>query len=489
VYFLVVFTPTHARTHARPPQRAPPVISAFKRVPPAHTSHLPLAAVASRRQPPEGMVLTDKQRADLHSAILDYLRGLGEPYSASAAAFEREASLDGAALEGKGLLEKKWTSVVRLQRKVMDLEQKLEAASRLNGGGANGVRPGAKGAGGGRALPRAPPRASLSGHRSPVTCLAMHPVYSVVVSGSEDASVRVWDFESGEHERTLKGHTNSVQGVAFSPDGSLLASCSADISVKLWDFRESFECLRTLRGHDHNISSVAWVAGGDQLVSCSRDHSIRVWDPSTGFCVRTLSGHSDWVRCVAGSPDGRVLASGGNDQSVRLWDLGTGQCLQVLSGHTHVVECVTFSSAAGDKALLSDLAKPTPAGNQEGAEAEEGGQEAYSSAGQPGGGLFIASGSRDKTIRVWSALSAQCVASFSDHNNWVRSLVFHPQSGYLLSCSDDRSIRIFDLKTGRNSKTLEDAHNHFVTCLSIHPTLPVVVSGSVDKLLAVWDCS
>jgi len=49
-----------------------------------------------------------------------------------------------------------------------------------------------------------------------------HPVFSLMVSASEDASIKVWDFETGEYERTLKGHTDSVQDIAFDPSGKLL---------------------------------------------------------------------------------------------------------------------------------------------------------------------------------------------------------------------------------------------------------------------------
>jgi WD40 repeat protein len=60
----------------------------------------------------------------------------------------------------------------------------------------------------------------------------------------------------------------------------------------------------------------------------------------------------------------------------------------------------------------------------------------------------LVSGGRDKTVRVWSLHTGQCVYTFSDHSNWVRQVCFHPASvgGYVLSCSDDRSVRVFDLK-------------------------------------------
>ena len=52
--------------------------------------------------------------------------------------------------------------------------------------------------------------------------MVVHPVYSVVVSASEDGTIKLWDYETGEYERTLKGHTDSVQDIAFDPTGKIL---------------------------------------------------------------------------------------------------------------------------------------------------------------------------------------------------------------------------------------------------------------------------
>ena len=54
-----------------------------------------------------------------------------------------------------------------------------------------------------------------------------------MISASEDATLKVWDFETGDYERTLKGHTDCVQDVAFDNSGKLLASCAADMSIKV----------------------------------------------------------------------------------------------------------------------------------------------------------------------------------------------------------------------------------------------------------------
>lgn len=67
----------------------------------------------------------------------------------------------------------------------------------------------------GDGLPKEPEKYTMEGHRGNITKVAMHPMYSFVASASEDATIRLWDFEQGEHERTLKGHAGMVKFLAF----------------------------------------------------------------------------------------------------------------------------------------------------------------------------------------------------------------------------------------------------------------------------------
>lgn len=163
-------------------------------------------------------------------------------------------------------------------------------------------------------IPRPPERYPLTGHRAPVTRVVFHPIFSLCVSSSEDATIKIWDYETGDFEKTLKGHTDSVQDIAFDAAGKLLASCSADMSIKLWDFQtQSYECLRTMHGHDHNVCSVTFMPSGDHLLSCSRDKTIKMWEVNTGYCIRTFTGHREWVRMVRVSKDGTLIASCSKD--------------------------------------------------------------------------------------------------------------------------------------------------------------------------------
>ena len=140
------------------------------------------------------MVLTDRQREDLHAGIYEYLKSRGEDFAQAAGAFA--AADPGATKEtnnvGKTpLLEKKWTAIPRLQKKVLELERIVAQNAKIHAhrSGTESGTPGVSR----RMLPRLPCAHTLQGHTASVTCVRVHPVFTVVVSGSEDGTIKVSD--------------------------------------------------------------------------------------------------------------------------------------------------------------------------------------------------------------------------------------------------------------------------------------------------------
>ena len=428
------------------------------------------------------MVLTERQKKDLYLGVYEYLLSEGDKFKKTIVSFKEEADIIIDDVDTtKQLLEKKWTAVVRLQKKVMELEAQIEELKKyqykpnnINDNDNNGNNNDIKRSIDSRMLPRAPAKAILSGHRGPITCVTFHPVYSIVVSGSEDATIKIWDSETGQHERTLKGHTSSVTGVAFHPLGKILASCSGDLSAKIWDM-ETNTCTKTLKGHDHTISGIQFLPSGDQILTCSRDKTIKSWEIATGYCIRTYSGHSDWVKCLSISLDGQYFATGCADHNIMIWKVD-GSNIQTLSGHEHVVETLSYGKKFKSAATIMEKALTSSNGSSN----DDDEKSTYS---------YLASGSRDRTVKLWDPLKGQLLMTFNAHDNWVRCVLIHPSGKYIISCSDDKSIRIMDIKEGRCLKTIGDAHGHFVNTISMSAARFALVSGSVDKNLCIWDCT
>ncbi|KAF9924822.1 protein with putative role during mitosis [Linnemannia zychae] len=412
-------------------------------------------------------VLSERQRDELHKAILDYLStsGFTESFQTLRNETKNQDFTPGPKQNSSGLLEKKWTSVIRLQKKIMDLESKMTAMQEELSNA-----PVRKVTSSGDWIPRPPERWALTGHRSPITRVTFHPVFTILASASEDTTIRICDYETGEYERTLKGHTKAVQDIAFDPKGNLLVSCSNDLSIKIWDLQQDYKCIKTLFGHDHSVSSVTFLPSGDMIASASRDKTIMLWEVSTGFCVKTIVGHLEWVRYVQPSQDGRFLVSSSRDQTSRVWDVATGECKSEFRGHDNDVECAIFAPLTAYP-YIKELIGIDPK---------------VSAKVQALPGQYVATGSRDKTIKLWDS-TGQCIHTLIGHDNWVRGLVFHPSGKFLLSASDDKTMKIWDLKSGRCMKTLE-AHSHFVTCIAFNATSPVVATGSVDQTVKVWQC-
>ncbi|KAG5749300.1 hypothetical protein H9Q69_012055 [Fusarium xylarioides] len=411
--------------------------------------------------------LTSRQAEELHKSIIAYLAANNLQESANAMRTELSLGEDAfdtaTAKKYETLLEKKWTSVVRLQKKIMDLEAQNHALqTELNSATPTSLsnRRGDPSSW----LPAGPPRHVLQSHRTPINCVAFHPIFSSIASGDEDATIKIWDWEFGELERTVKGHTKAVLDLDYGgPKGhTLLASCSSDLTIKLWDPSNEYQNIRTLPGHDHSVSAVRFIPSGapgaplsgNLLASASRDVTVRIWDVTTGYCVKTIRGHVDWIRDVAPSLDGKYLLSTGNDRTVRLWDISVPnpEAKLVMIGHEHFVECCTFAppAAYSHMATLAGLKKAPPASST----AE-----------------FMATGGRDKTIKLWDGRGT-CIKTLIGHDNWVRGLVFHPSGKFLLSVSDDKTIRCWDLsQEGKCVKTVEGAHEHFITSLRWAPPI------------------
>ncbi|KAG8939910.1 hypothetical protein FRC03_005911 [Tulasnella sp. 419] len=130
----------------------------------------------------------------------------------------------------------------------------------------------------------------------------------MIVSGSHDKTVCIWDAVTGSLIRKLEGHNGTVYSVAFSYDSTMIVSGSYDKTVCIWD-AVTGSPIRKLEGHIGGVISVAFSHDSTMIVSGSFDKTVCIWDAVTGSLIRKLEVHHDDVKFVAFSADGSYVVA------------------------------------------------------------------------------------------------------------------------------------------------------------------------------------
>ncbi len=304
----------------------------------------------------------------------------------------------------------------------------------------------------------------FTGHGGPVNAVAAAELdgRAVIISGSDDQTVRVWDLVIGAAiGEPFTGHSGPVNAVAAAElDGRpVIISGSIDQTVRAWELATSGAAGEPLTGHTGYVLTVAAAEldGRPVVISGSSDHTVGVWDLVTSTAWDPFTGHSDWVRAVAAAElNGRpMVISGGDDQTIRVRDLVTGAAIsRPLTGHTGRVLAVAAAE-------LDD--RPV-----------------------------IISGGDDRTIRVWDLATGTAIGQpLTGHGGHILAVAAAELNGrpVIISGSSDCTVRVWDLATGTAIGQPLTGHAEPVNAIAAAELngRPVVISGSDDVTVRVWD--
>jgi len=236
--------------------------------------------------------------------------------------------------------------------------------------------------------------------------------------------------------------------------------------------QEWLDLLRYDRGEDVTAISSTLVITPRFLPSRPVGLDQHNWQ-----CVQTLKGHSSMVHAIAISSDGQLIASGSNDKTIKLWQVGTGKLVRQLgrwsSGHSNMVHSVAFSP------ISPNLYYQEKSGKSAGIADRNWG--------------ILASGSWDNTIKLWDVNTGKEIRTLIGHANWVNSVAFSPDGKFLASGSADCTIKLWQVHTGIEIQTIR-GHSDSVSSVVYSPRTPttnskdrqLVASGSNDYTIKLW---
>ncbi|MEP7286721.1 MAG: NB-ARC domain-containing protein [Chloroflexota bacterium] len=282
-----------------------------------------------------------------------------------------------------------------------------------------------------------------------------------LIGGCMDGPLALWDLHHNTPPKLLHGHGGAIMGIGWSPDGKWLASSEWDNAIRLWNPTTGV-CVRTLHHPDDPanffsaldwspdgtrfacgtsqrgvqvfeitsalprwvgspfpsvIQSVAWSPDGRQLAGAGGGSCIvYLWDAEDGTLLHSLEGHAGAINCLAWSPDGRYLASGSRDKEAGelfVWDTQCKECIYTFMAHPGTIQAITWIT------------------NEE-----------------------IITGDVTGILRWWRVQNNEYLLTHETHIGSTRALKRNPDGTKLASCSDDGTIKIWDLNTGEHCQTL-----------------------------------
>ncbi|MCA9139833.1 MAG: serine/threonine protein kinase [Planctomycetales bacterium] len=293
---------------------------------------------------------------------------------------------------------------------------------------------------------------SLDGHTDTVNGLAWHRDENLIASASDDGTVRVWDLSQKSLEQIFRDDDlQRAICAAWSPDGNTLAIGGAG-GLSVWDYDKHKNVMRAARTRD--VYGLAWSPDGRRLaVAIKSDRKenpgeVLIYNSDDWTVWRKINGTRIGVynATIGWNLNGRFLALPSR-HNVAIWDLNEEVRVRVLQDHTESVQGVAFN---------------------------------------PNGRGFLASASRDASIKIWDLISQQVHAQCLGHTHGVASVAWHPQGDLLASASWDGTARIWNGNTGRELMKF-NCHPHHCFAIAWNPNGEQLATAGDDHRIKFWD--
>ena len=283
----------------------------------------------------------------------------------------------------------------------------------------------------------------------------------------------------------IAAHRGSISGAAYTDDGRRIVTTGADGSMKIWDAAYR-NLVRTIELDDGPATSLA--LNGVRALTGHANGKVVLWDLDRAEKIATVQRNEANIWAVAFTGDPNRFATASHDWKVTLWDARqTAAPLQVLDGHENSVQSLAYSpqllllaSGSADKTVrvwnldTLDLKR-----------AYRGPRDFVTSVAFSPSGKLLAAGALDGRIQVWSVLSSRRMRTLNGHRGRVADIAFSSSGDQLASAGEDGTVRLWDLQRGRILRALT-GHVGGATAVAFAPDGQHLASAGVDGRLRLW---
>jgi WD40 repeat protein/serine/threonine protein kinase len=380
-------------------------------------------------------------------------------------------------------------------------------------------------------LTQSPPSGiqTFRGHERDVCSVAFHPGGKVIASGGADRTVRVWNVADGQQTLQFRAAASRVNAIAFSPDGSMLATGDLEKLVRIWDSSDG-RSLAVFAGHEAPVFYAAFSPDGSELLTASQDAKMKLWDPwsQPGMRIMGLNrpGPGDatgplrrrnkketaqirWVGGVAFRPTGEEVAAAGTDETIGIWDLASRRSKRPLRGQWGAMIALAYDRDGKRLAVAGSDRTVRIWDLDRGGEplALEDHQDGFASLSFSPNGSMLATGGGDppeviqvpreksppagtdpRSIRLWDLATGRAGRSLPGHAGSIHALAFSPDGTRLVSAGADRKLRVWDLASGQPILILE-GHTNAIFGVAFSPDGTRLASGGADGIIRCWDAT
>lgn len=277
-----------------------------------------------------------------------------------------------------------------------------------------------------------------------------------ILTGGVDCQVILFDAQKDKLAQKMLGHTKKVVTVAFHPSKEIVLSGSQDATARVWmcsdatDWKQPYTCAHVVRKHSAEVTELSVHPLGELFLTSSLDKSWALHDFNSGRCIRHVKDHSSGYGCMKFHPDGLILAGGTQENTVAVWDIKDQVTVATLSGHEGPIQALSFSengyylaTASQDGTVkLWDLRKPL---NIQTLQVAGGPVNAvrFDSTGQ----YLAVGGSGSVEIFNFETKSALAeTVSLKDHGAAVMGVCWGSDARSLATVSMDRALKLWRVK-------------------------------------------